>query len=268
MSRHAAEAEFWDRVYEGLPRESEEASSEQGAAGVGAAAGELHSVYSDHGGYLASERFFASLVTDLRQRDVVCVGGGVDRLALHLAAADNDVLSVDLSQVAVERTRELARQRGLASRLEGRRLAWEDARFERQFDVAVVHHAWHHMQFEAALANFQACLRPGGVLIAMEPVCRLALVRRIHQRLPFHPLPFIAGERELDNGDLKAVRETFARTSLRYFDALSRESVAWNLVRFGLPGVLRVLSRLDALALGAVPPLRYLATYVVFQAWR
>ncbi len=257
--RHAAEAEFWNRVY----RDVDPAGVDVPAAGA-----DFHSLYSAHGGCLRSERFFASLVRDLRQRDVVCIGGGVDRLALYLASAGNRVVAVDLSEVAAGHTRALAERHGLAARLTCRVAAWEDVRFSAEFDVAVVHHALHHMRFAPALANLHAALRPGGVVVAMEPVCLLEIVRRIHQRMPFHPLPFIAGERELGSEDLAAVRATFERTSLRFFDALSRESIAYPLHRAGLAPVLRALSSLDAVAQRICPPLRYLASYVVLRAWK
>ncbi len=212
---------------------------------------------------------FSTMLGRFTDRRILSIGGGVDRVAVRLARAGNRVVSLDLSPVAVEGTRELARRDGVANQLTPVVGSGEDLPFgPAAFDVVVCKRALHHMNVSRAVAAVHRTLTDGGAFFAEEPVCLLRLLRWVHKTVPFHPeVPITSDERELAQPDLDLIRRTFRETQVRHFDLFARESLAYLLWRGGLSRLLPSLGRLDDLLLNRVArPLRRLGGYVIAHA--
>ena len=218
--------------------------------------------------YIAAR--FQHLLRGVRRKHILSLGGGVDRLGLSLARADNRVVTVDVSPVAAAANAALAQRAGLADRLIPRVAPAEEVDFAREsFDVVICKRALHHMDLTRVIPRARDLLRRGGMFLAEEPVCLLPLLRWFHQHCPFHPeaAPRTADERELTDDDLTFIRDVFGKVELSYFDLLARESVAYFLVKGRAARLLNPLGKLDYVLINCCPALlRYLSTYVILRA--
>ncbi|MGH9196094.1 MAG: class I SAM-dependent methyltransferase [Acidimicrobiia bacterium] len=214
-------------------------------------------------------RHFRRLVGHLTGKKILSLGGGIDRLAVLLAKNANDVVSVDVSPVAVAATIDLAEQEGVSGRLTALVGTAEETLFpHRSFDAVIAKRALHHMDFATVLTQVHDLLVSGGVLIAEEPICLSRWLSWLHSSVPFHPrAPRTQDERELTNSDLMLITRSFREVTISYFDVLARESVAYLLCKARCGGTLNQLGQIDYfLTNRCLPALRYLSTYVILQA--
>jgi hypothetical protein len=212
--------------------------------------------------------YFQGLAAELRQRSILSLGGGVDRLGVRLAKAGNEIVTVDVSPVAAAATVDLAKQQGVACHVRALvGLAEEIPLAKESFDV-VSKRALHHMDIARTVMRVQELLVAGGLFLAEEPMCLLRVLRWIHQKLPFHPnAPRTSDERELTPADLALIRGTFGEVKLDYFDFMTRESVSYLLDKARMEWLLRPLGKLDHRLINHdLPILRCLGSYVVIEA--
>jgi len=126
--------------------------------------------YAGAEGYLFGQepnRFLASEAHRLKPRQrVLCLADGEGRNGTFLAGLGLDVLSVDLSPVALAKARKLAAERGVSLKFEEANLATWDWPAD-AFDAVVA----IFIQFAGPdlrsriFRNIEACLRPGGLLL-------------------------------------------------------------------------------------------------------
>ncbi len=126
--------------------------------------------YAGAEGYLFGQepnRFLVSEAHRLKPRQrVLCLADGEGRNGTFLAGLGLDVLSVDLSPVALAKARKLAAERGVSLKFEEANLATWDWPVD-AFDALVA----IFIQFAGPdlrsriFRNIEACLRPGGLLL-------------------------------------------------------------------------------------------------------
>lgn len=253
------ESQYWDGVYEKVRLEAVRES-------LGARC--FHPVYNPGGEYSHKEAIFGSWIASVEAKSALVVGGGVDKIGIALATRGCQVTSLDLSPKAGELTRRLAVLKGVSQRVRCACGEWERADLGQTYDLIVFHDSLHHMRFEPALAQIDRHLAATGVLLALEPICPLPWVRLLHRRLPFHPFPFVATERELDFADLRRIEIVFGKMECRYFDFLTRESLSVLLFRLGFRQGLARLGAMDAWLIRHIRGLRGFASYVTLRATR
>ena len=222
------EGQYWDGIYGQVQLDVVRKSL---------AAPGCHPVYNPVGEYSFREEVFGSWIASVKTKSALVVGAGVDkigiRLRMHCVCAD-----------------------------------WEQADLGQTYDLVVFHDSLHHMRLEPALAQIDRHLSQSGVLLALEPICPLPWVRRLHGRFPFHPFPFLATERELDFADLRRIEALFGRVECKFFDLVTRESISVLLFRLGIRQTITRLGSLDAFLLRHIPGLKGLASYVILRATR
>ncbi len=212
---------------------------------------------------------FLRLAARFRRKQILSLGGGIDSLAVALAKADNRVVSVDISPVAVAATVELARREHVADKVTALVSASETIDLEDEsFDVVLSKRALHHMDVERTVGRIRNLLVDGGVFLAEEPICLSAGLEWVHRRFPFHPTaPRTRDERELTHDDLRLIRHSFREVRLCCFDCLARESVAYVLSKTRMDWLLNPLGRVDHVLLNkCLPILRGAATYAIIEA--
>lgn len=221
----------------------------------------------ENGSYLVG--CFHQALRGLDGKRVLSVGGGLDHVAMALARRGNRVVSVDVSPMASDRTRELAERSGVTGNVEVVTANCEELRLEEgEFDAVICKRALHHMDPTKVVPVAHHALAPGGMFLAEEPVCLSRTFRWLHARFPFAPnAPRTPDERELTERELDLIRRTFREARFRYFDLLARESVAYFLSTAHIASLLGPLGRLDDLLINrCLPVLKGFSTYVLIQA--
>lgn len=112
--------------------------------------------------------------------DILDVGCGVGVLHPHLRSVQKSLTGVDVSSESIAqaaRAQDWARYQSF----DGRRLPFDDARFDFTLAVCVLHHVPPE-QHESFLAEMRRVTRPGGTVCAIEhnplnPLTRLAVLR-------------------------------------------------------------------------------------------
>jgi SAM-dependent methyltransferase len=216
-----------------------------------------------------NSQYFRGLLDPLRDRRILSIGGGVDRLGVDLAKQGHQVVCVDISPAASARTREQAQRAGVSDKLTAMSSSCEEMQFAPDsFDVVVCKRALHHMEIARVVPILHDVLVTDGVLIAEEPVCLHRLVRWVHERFPFYgDAPHTQDEKELTSYNLHVINNTFRSTRFIHFDLLARESVAYQLNKRRWSRLLYFLGKTDFyLANRLIPPLRQLCNYVIIYA--
>ena len=227
----------------------------------------FHPVYDRIRESAYSEKFFYELVKDISRKRILSIGGGVDKVAIFLASRGNQVVSVDISPKAVAITQELSCRFNLTHALKVHELNFEEEKIPGEFDLIITHDSLHHMSLEKVLPKIHAMLSTAATFIALEPVCLSPLIKKFHEKAPFHPTPFFKGiEDELSAKDLATIKKLFTQTTLYYFDFITRESIGYRLNKLKLHKVLKALGRIDFAILNSCPFLRKAASYAIIKA--
>jgi hypothetical protein len=213
------------------------------------------------------EYFLYTILKDIEKKRVLSIGGGIDSVALFLAAKKNQVVSTDISSEAVKKTMELAKTFGLEKNIAVKICNFEKDELDQEFDIVIAHDALHHMDIEMVLPKVHKILAKGGYLLGVEPVCLMKTLHQIHRKLPFHPVPFCEGiEDELSKEQLTLISRLFSHTSFNYFDCFTRKFIVYYLYKAGFRKALRSLGHLDFILTNHIPLLKYLSQYTVFKA--
>jgi 2-polyprenyl-3-methyl-5-hydroxy-6-metoxy-1,4-benzoquinol methylase len=154
--RLGREREFWDRLYRDRAKEHKDTFAER---------------YVHKSAY--SRKVLHSRLGGLRHMKILSIGGGVDRLAVHLAQLENTVVTVDISPVAATLTRDLARESGVLERVSAVVGNCEEICFKSEFNVVLCKRALHHMNLRAVVPAASEALQDGGLFLAEEPICFL-----------------------------------------------------------------------------------------------
>ena len=115
---------------------------------------------------------------------VLELGAGDSQTGWDLATRGVEVVSIDISPVAVERAREEARAGGLTT-IEFAEMNAEALEFgDASFDGVVGSGILHHLDLEAALSEIRRVLRPDGRAVFYEPLGHNPVINAYRARTP------------------------------------------------------------------------------------
>lgn len=244
--RLQSEREFWDAVYEeaeACPQnfEAPDLSDEEG--------------------------FFNHLITQSEGRRVLSVGGGIDIRAVHLARDGAEVVSVDVSKVACQKTESLAQRYHLQGSLRVLNVSCEELTFDNEFDLVISKGALHHINYEKGVARIEQALAERGELIATEPACLSRTLRAFQRKFPYHPhIKVTPDEIKLAPRELCLLQQTFSKVEFFYFEFLARPSVTYLLSKVGMSRVVPTLKITDSRVIKFIPFVRNYCQHVVIRA--
>lgn len=215
-------------------------------------------------------QLFYRKIAAKRARRVLSVGGGVDYLGVHLAREGAEVVSLDISPVAGRRTLEFAARAGVRERLEVKTGACERLRADGEFDLVVADSALHHMNWERSLRRIHAALKPGGALVAREPVTlsralevwqRHVVIRPPHARPT--PLEIMVSPREI-----AVIEGLFGCVEVEHFQLLNRDMFYGLWERTGLQRWRPRFGEWDFRLVRRFPALKRYVQDAIIEAWK
>jgi len=194
------------------------------------------------------------LLGDVRGLTVLDYGCGSGADAVLLAARGASVIGVDISPHLIE----IARKRAAAYRfpIEFRAASAYDMGLpDASVDVVFSHAILHHLDLPAARREIQRVLKPGGLLIILEPVRDSEFVARVRRWIPYKRAFVSHNEAPLKAEQLDVFCAGMQCEAVKRF-RLPLVAVAQL---FG-PRVGRPAQRLDRWLLKTFPALAYYAT--------
>lgn len=188
-------------------------------------------------------------------------GCGVDSLSCDLAAGGADVVSIDISPVAVGLSQSEAAERGVRvdyQVMDAERMTFADD----SFDAVVGSGILHHLDLDVAVPEVARVLRVGGRAVFYEPLGHNPFINAFRRLTPAlrtddeHPLLM---------SDLAGLCRHFGSVTVSYHVLTALAAVP--LTRFGRIGrvVAHALERVDRVLFRLVPPLRRYAWIVVID---
>jgi SAM-dependent methyltransferase len=193
--------------------------------------------------------------------DILEYGCAYGDNALRLAATARSVTGIDISDVAIEKGRARARQRGLANvRLEAMNaeaMDFPDASFDLVFGSGII----HHLDIDRAFAEIARVLRPGGRAVFVEPLGLNPLIE-IYRRLT--PNARTPDEHPLLRRDFRRFDAAFRTTSCRFYGLTTLAAVPFR--RTAAKAPLFALTRAVDRGLFALPAVKWWAWYSLMEA--
>jgi len=191
-----------------------------------------------------------------------CCGNG--EVAIELAKhGASRVVGIDLSPVAVENARELARLAGVDAVCEFLVMDAEHTEFaDGTFDVIHEYGALHHLDLPAAFMELARILKPGGKVVCTEALRHNPLIHWYRRRTPHlrtkWEFEHILGVPEIESGS-----RYFASLDFRTFHLAALFAVPFRKTAIFKPllGALELIDR----ALLAIPMLNRLAWVAVIE---
>ena len=174
-----------------------------------------------------------SVVGRLDGLHVLDVGCGDGENSILLARLGARVTGLDVSPRAIELAEKRAHLDNVANRTRFICAPVATAKMdERQFDVIWVDNVLHHLLDELDVTMSALCgwARPGALFVAIEPVNRAPLLRRLRQFVPVKT-DATPDERPLEERDLAVVRGYLSDFAMEPYHLFTR------VLRFVLPGM-------------------------------
>jgi 2-polyprenyl-3-methyl-5-hydroxy-6-metoxy-1,4-benzoquinol methylase len=213
------------------------------------------------------------LMGDLRGKRVLDAGCGDGINSVIFAALGAETTGIDISPGAIEVANKRAELDGVADRTTFVCAPLETADVEEHaFDVVWVDAFLHHVlpDLETVLTKLRRWIKPGGMILMMEPVNFSPWLRRLRFAVAAES-EHTPDERPLEQADFDIVRRVFPELEVRYYHGIAR------LERYILPdhkyetaalwrrALLNGLNIFDY-ALLSLPPLQPLAGIAVVSA--
>jgi len=173
-------------------------------------------------------RFYRGHIADLvKGKRVLEYGCGEDTYAMKLVKwGASEVVSIDISDVAVEKLAKRVEENGLSERITTRTMNAEDLDFESDsFDVIVGRAILHHLDLEKSYESIARVLKPEGHAIFLEPLGHNPVINIYRNRTPHLRT---VDEHPLLRSDLRDMDRFFNTKKLEYFTFLSIGSLLFS----------------------------------------
>jgi 2-polyprenyl-3-methyl-5-hydroxy-6-metoxy-1,4-benzoquinol methylase len=173
---------------------------------------------------LFNKEFIFKSLGNLDGKTVLDFGCGEGNLGVQIGLLGARVEGVDISPDLID----LARRRAELDHVEDRvhfqaSDILESTPADESFDFVVCTDALHHVDIGRVVPILMKCLKPGGRLIAKEPISFSRTFQAVRDRMPIKAIAS-PGDRQLTEEDLAAIRGPFQQSEVTYFNLFGRLS--------------------------------------------
>lgn len=173
---------------------------------------------------LFNKEFIFKSLGNLQSKTVLDFGCGEGQLGVQMGLLGARVSGVDISPELID----LARRRAEMDHVDDRvdflaRDILESAPADESFDFVVCTDALHHVDLARVVPILCRCLKPGGKLIAKEPISLSRSFQAARDRLPIRTVAS-PGDRQLTDEELAEIRRPFHKSEITYFNLFGRFS--------------------------------------------
>lgn len=173
---------------------------------------------------LFNKEFIFKSLGNLEGKTVFDFGCGEGQLAVQMALLGARVAGVDISPELIDLARRRAELNHVTDRAQFQVSdVLESPPAQGSFDFVVCTDALHHVDLARVMPILCRCLKPGGTLIAKEPVSLSRLFQAVRDRLPIKTVAS-PGDRQLLKEDLAEISRPFRKSEITYFNLLGRLS--------------------------------------------
>lgn len=173
---------------------------------------------------LFNKEFIFMSLGDLAGKTVLDFGCGEGQLGVQMGLLGGLIQGVDISPDLIELARRRAELDHVIGRVEFQACdILESAPAPESFDFVVCTDALHHVDLARVVPTLCRCLKPGGKLIAKEPISLSRSFQAVRDRLPIQTIAS-PGDRQLTKEDLAEICKLFQKSEITYFNLLGRFS--------------------------------------------
>jgi 2-polyprenyl-3-methyl-5-hydroxy-6-metoxy-1,4-benzoquinol methylase len=224
--------------------------------------------------HLFNKEFIFKSLGNLQGQTVLDFGCGEGQLGVQMGLLGGRVLGIDISPDLIDLARRRAELDHVSELVDFQASdILETAPAAESFDFVVCTDALHHVDLARVMPILCRCLKPGGVLIAKEPISLSRSFQAVRDRLPIETVAS-PGDRQLTKGDLFEIGKPFSNSEITYFNLLGRFSRFLpnaNRIDRGHPftkAAMVALLGLDRILVTVFPVLRRFCGEVVIVAHR
>ena len=230
---------------------------------------------SDFDEHFSNMKFYSITKSSFAHRDALLYQGIKGAVALDYCCGNGEiaiemakkgaakVFGIDISAVAVENARELAKLAGVDQVCEFAVMDAEHTTFaDGSFDVIHEYGALHHLDLPAAYAELARILKPGGKLVCTEALRHNPLIHWYRKRTPQLRTEWEV-EHILGFPEMRSGRKFFSEMNMRTFHLAALGAVPLRKMAIFEP-LLKLLNFLDR-GLLALPFLRAMAWVAVLE---
>lgn len=202
-----------------------------------------------------SKAYYRSLLMkNIRGKKVLEYGCGPGSAAFELAKAGADVTGIDISDVAIQQSKERAKREGLNINfqvMDAENLDFKDATFDLICGSGIL----HHLELEKAYREIRRTLKSSGRAVFFEPLGHNPVIN-LYRKLT--PKMRTEDEHPLLMSDLERAENYFQEINLSFFNLTSIASTF-------IPVINSYLSRFDDYLFEVFPKLKKYAWIVVIE---
>lgn len=191
---------------------------------------------------LIREDFFNTLSKNVANKKLLEYGCGEGSYSLKLVECEANVFGIDISEVAIEKAKNMAIQKNLDQKvsfevMNAEQLIYADCFFDRIYGNAIL----HHLDLDNSLKELNRVLKEGGFAIFMEPLGHnpfINLYRLLTKQLRTED------EHPLRQNELNIFEKYFKQVEIKYYNLFTLLAIPFRSTKY-FDKILHKLSKID-----------------------